>query len=57
MGGGLLQELVHLLVCEVVREVELEGVVDGGHAWGVDGDGEEVPPSLRRVCDMRLPLM
>ena len=49
MGGGLLQELDHLLVCEVVREVELEGVVDGGHAWGVDGYGEEVPPSLHQL--------
>ena len=52
MGGGLLQELDHLLVCEVVREVELEGVVEGGHAWGVDGDGEEVPPLLQQLlCD------
>ena len=49
MGGGLLKELDHLLVCEVVREVELEGVVDGGHAWGVDGDEEEVPPSLHQL--------
>ena len=49
MGGGLLQELDHLLVCEVVREIELEGVVDRGHAWGVDGDGEEVPPSLHQL--------
>ena len=49
MGGGLLQELDHLLLCEVVQEVELGGVVDGGHAWGVDGDGEEVPPSLHQL--------
>ena len=49
MGGVLLQELDHLLVCEVVREVELEGVVDGDHAWGVDGDGEEVPPLLPQL--------
>ena len=49
MGGGLLKELDHLLVCEVVREVELEGVVDGGHAWGVDGDGDKVPPLLHQL--------
>ena len=49
MGGGLLKELDHLLVCEVVREVELEGVVDGGRVWGVDGNGEEVPPSLHQL--------
>ena len=27
-----------------MQEVELDGVVDGGHACGVDGDEEEVPP-------------
>ena len=59
MGGGLLQELDHLLVIEVVGEVELKGVVDGGHVWGVDGDGEEVPPFARpaspRPCQQSLP--
>ena len=49
MGGGLLQELDHLLVFEVVRKVELDGVVDRSHAWGVDGDGEEVPPLLHQL--------
>ena len=58
MGGGLLQELDHLLVCEVVQEVELEGVLDGGHAWGVDGDGEEVPHSLHQLLrDKGVPLV
>ena len=56
MGGGLLQELDHLLVYEVVREVKLEGIVDGCHAWGVDGDVEEVPPSLHQLlCDKGVP--
>ena len=49
MGGGLLQDLDHLLVFEVVQEVELDVVVDGGCAWGVDRDGEEVPPVLHQL--------